>query len=446
MNSLLVWLIPPCTGALIGFVTNVVAIRMLFRPLTEKRICGLRLPFTPGILPRQRHKLADSIGAMVERELFTPEILKARLRQEDVRESLYQTVVRCTDRILTAPMEAHGNTARFLGPLFGNIVHSPAFELLFDRVFAALAGGKRSVRELLGPEYGDRVEKNTERFIRDRISRAIPSITGQILLAAEAAFPEAAASFIRFLHEPAVHGELEVQGRIFLNSAVLKLNVFQRFFISAGQYDKTLNERMPEIIDDLIRQLEEVFRDQHMRRMFLGLLGEALPRILSSGDTYERLVRYMSDKVRSSLDKPVGELLRSLTRDDIRTLGRKALGYLKNNGPELDSVLEGFFERCRGISLGELLAMDIEKKKNLDSFLNDRLLELADEQTAAVLDSINVRTLVSDRIDSLDMIRVEGIILDVMAHQLKWINVFGGILGAFIGIFHSAFTWVMGLF
>jgi uncharacterized membrane protein YheB (UPF0754 family) len=39
------------------------------------------------------------------------------------------------------------------------------------------------------------------------------------------------------------------------------------------------------------------------------------------------------------------------------------------------------------------------------------------------------------------MIDVEHIVLDVMAHQLKWINVFGAILGAFIGGFQILFSY-----
>jgi uncharacterized membrane protein YheB (UPF0754 family) len=56
-----------------------------------------------------------------------------------------------------------------------------------------------------------------------------------------------------------------------------------------------------------------------------------------------------------------------------------------------------------------------------------------DENIEGTLSSVNVRVLVSDRINSLDMLRVEKIILDVMAGQLKWINIFGAILGALIG-------------
>ena len=52
MKNLLLFCVPPLVGALIGFITNVLAIKMLFRPLRPHYLFGLRIPFTPGILPR----------------------------------------------------------------------------------------------------------------------------------------------------------------------------------------------------------------------------------------------------------------------------------------------------------------------------------------------------------------------------------------------------------
>jgi uncharacterized membrane protein YheB (UPF0754 family) len=72
-------------------------------------------------------------------------------------------------------------------------------------------------------------------------------------------------------------------------------------------------------------------------------------------------------------------------------------------------------------------------KARLDAFLAEKILDTADKQTENLLTTINVKSLVSERIDSLDMLRVEKIILDVLADQLWWINIFGGILGALIG-------------
>ncbi|MDR1352411.1 MAG: DUF445 family protein, partial [Treponema sp.] len=74
-----------------------------------------------------------------------------------------------------------------------------------------------------------------------------------------------------------------------------------------------------------------------------------------------------------------------------------------------------------------------EKKRRADGLILERLLSFAGKHTESILKTINIRAMVTERIDSLDMLRVERIILDVLADQLKWINFFGAILGALIG-------------
>ena len=54
-----------------------------------------------------------------------------------------------------------------------------------------------------------------------------------------------------------------------------------------------------------------------------------------------------------------------------------------------------------------------------------------------MLRSIDIRELVVDKIDSLDMIEVERMILKVVDKELWAITMFGGILGALIGILQS---------
>jgi uncharacterized membrane protein YheB (UPF0754 family) len=99
MRTLLVWLVPPLVGAGIGFLTNVLAIKMLFRPLRAYHIGPFRLPFTPGILPRERAVLAKSIGLMVARELLTPEIIRNRLNQADAQQFLKESATKLTEKI-----------------------------------------------------------------------------------------------------------------------------------------------------------------------------------------------------------------------------------------------------------------------------------------------------------------------------------------------------------
>ncbi|MDD6065009.1 MAG: DUF445 family protein, partial [Firmicutes bacterium] len=44
----------PAIGAVIGYCTNYVAVKMLFRPLKPIRIGKFTLPFTPGVIPKRK--------------------------------------------------------------------------------------------------------------------------------------------------------------------------------------------------------------------------------------------------------------------------------------------------------------------------------------------------------------------------------------------------------
>ncbi|RPJ04013.1 MAG: DUF445 family protein, partial [Spirochaetaceae bacterium] len=103
-QQLLPWIIPPVVGAAIGYITNDIAIRMLFRPLTEKRILGIKIPFTPGIIPKQRHQLAQSIGDMVSRELITGEAVRGQLESPKVKESIFNQISSLTQSVFDIPL------------------------------------------------------------------------------------------------------------------------------------------------------------------------------------------------------------------------------------------------------------------------------------------------------------------------------------------------------
>ena len=78
----------PLVASVIGYSTNWIAIRMLFRPLEEKRLFGYRIPFTPGLIPKRKSQIAENIGRAVGEHLLTPGALEARLEKPEVREEL----------------------------------------------------------------------------------------------------------------------------------------------------------------------------------------------------------------------------------------------------------------------------------------------------------------------------------------------------------------------
>ncbi|MFW5979495.1 MAG: DUF445 family protein [Halanaerobium sp.] len=54
----------------VGWLTNVLAIWMIFHPYQEKNILGIKLPFTPGVVAKNRKRFANSMGRFVEKELL----------------------------------------------------------------------------------------------------------------------------------------------------------------------------------------------------------------------------------------------------------------------------------------------------------------------------------------------------------------------------------------
>ncbi len=75
-------------GALIGFGTNTLAVEMLFRPFAPKYIGKWRLPFTPGLIPKEQGRIAESLGELIEKELFSPEVVSSALNTPEAKEAI----------------------------------------------------------------------------------------------------------------------------------------------------------------------------------------------------------------------------------------------------------------------------------------------------------------------------------------------------------------------
>lgn len=78
------YLIGPAVGAVIGYITNDIAIRMLFRPHQPKYIFGVHVPFTPGIIPKEKARIAGAIGKAVSENLMNREVLEKSLLSDDM--------------------------------------------------------------------------------------------------------------------------------------------------------------------------------------------------------------------------------------------------------------------------------------------------------------------------------------------------------------------------
>lgn len=71
-------------GALIGYITNWLAIKMIFRPHKEMYIGKFKVPFTPGLIPKEKARIASSVGHSIGKHLLNEETIQAYLCGEKV--------------------------------------------------------------------------------------------------------------------------------------------------------------------------------------------------------------------------------------------------------------------------------------------------------------------------------------------------------------------------
>lgn len=92
MQVFLVILFMVVVGAVIGGITNVIAIRMLFHPFKPYYIFKMRVPFTPGLIPKRREEIASKIGQVIEEHLITETVINNKLNESNTRASINELV------------------------------------------------------------------------------------------------------------------------------------------------------------------------------------------------------------------------------------------------------------------------------------------------------------------------------------------------------------------
>lgn len=80
---LLKLILAPVVGGIIGYITNDLAIKMLFHPYKPVYIGKFHVPFTPGLIPSQKERIAKGLGGVIGGQLLNREtILKEALNPE----------------------------------------------------------------------------------------------------------------------------------------------------------------------------------------------------------------------------------------------------------------------------------------------------------------------------------------------------------------------------
>ena len=125
------YITPPVAGGIIGYYTNDIAIKMLFRPYRAIYIGGRRIPFTPGLIPRNQARLAQNIADAIMDSLLTPEeiqnLARRLLQTERVEAAILWLLKMAIDQVKS---EKEQKTAKIIAGILRDLLGESLPKLL----------------------------------------------------------------------------------------------------------------------------------------------------------------------------------------------------------------------------------------------------------------------------------------------------------------------------
>ncbi|BAZ45827.1 hypothetical protein NIES4102_28540 [Chondrocystis sp. NIES-4102] len=135
LENLWIYFVPPVAGSVIGYFTNDIAIKMLFRPYRAIYIGKRKLPFTPGLIPSNQERLAQKVSDTIMGSLLTPseiQKLAQRLLATERMESAILWLLK------SALEEVKADQQQKTAKILGNILHD-LFSQSLPRLLKVLA-------------------------------------------------------------------------------------------------------------------------------------------------------------------------------------------------------------------------------------------------------------------------------------------------------------------
>lgn len=143
-------------GAFIGYGTNALAVEMLFRPYGPKYIGKWQLPFTPGLIPKEQGRIAESLGEVIEKELFSVEIVSEALDAPEAKAAMEAWL----DQLLDSAATSEKTPRELLVQALGEEAYIRKREELSDLLCSFLV--KKAAQAKLGDAFARQLSHRTD--------------------------------------------------------------------------------------------------------------------------------------------------------------------------------------------------------------------------------------------------------------------------------------------
>ncbi|MDY2582605.1 MAG: DUF445 family protein [Clostridium perfringens] len=487
-----IYIIGALIGAVIGYITNWLAIKMLFRPREAKYIFGMKLPFTPGLIPKEKSRIANKVGETVGTHLLNSDSLSKALKDDKIKAKFNEVAKEKINQVINSNSTLEESLKNTLGEnyyaLKGNMINNITKIIL------------ESIQE---EEFKNKVKFYIVDSIKERLNKK----------------PEKIIDFINSnkFREVIINTLEEEKTRDIIGKALLKE------VKTLGKEDLTIEEVIPENIkpyieeyvksqkDTLVDIIKNLLRDDEVSHKIKSAINDNIPSIVSmflSGDViYGKLVslvnkslseeenkEYICDAalafVHESMKKKVSDVINNVGEEKLEVisdaLGDKIskklnteenidsiisklnckissfssyeeiikvlfndyenilidnidsmISQIVNNNQlsgEISKIIEKVFDKFLQNSLNDICYNKQNLENSIMSILDNLYNDFVENKSAKVLEIVDISSIVEEQINAFEVDYAEEIIIGIANKELKAITWLGALLGGILGI------------
>ena len=270
------YIIAPLLGGVIGYITNDIAIRMLFRPHTAKYIFGIHIPFTPGIIPKEKGRIAEAVGGVISENLMNKEVLEKYLLSEDMVGKVRSAV----DEFIATQQRNNETVSQFLGhylskeeiDTFAQNINQSITKQTYEKLADSSVGEK--VAHIAIDHVAQKLTIDGAQELLSGIGGALGGLGG---MAAGLFGGNIVAKFLGMLREPAEHFLAKnINTMLRDNGEEIVSNMI------GGEVDNFLNKPVSKLLEGHEEQLAQAVNT--IESIYRSIITEHLPKILQSID------------------------------------------------------------------------------------------------------------------------------------------------------------------
>jgi uncharacterized membrane protein YheB (UPF0754 family) len=487
-----------------GYGAAWLAIWMLFHPYKPVKLFGITI-WPQGMIPRHRDKLAQSIGNAVGNELVSQEtVFDALFETSFFKRKVEDFVNAYTHDLLSTvhpsfiealPSQARAPVLDTISGLQYRLAEYIAELLKGDETAKAIeAFVDRQVDELLTRAIGETIPveafDHIQQFVQERFTKLVDDET---LAGKVRDFVSSRISFIKERIDsqvpPIVHHLADIatseNTRKTIGALIKRevddyyeqLSLIKKIFISREriyrEVDELVNKSLPRRIEEYLRgpafeQEAETFLNATIDNVMSRPLNELIGKIES--EKFEAIKREIanrllelakSEELAASLSAYVGGAFERLRPQTLRSalehldpnaiqrskdfINRSLLSMLahEETARTINAILSAQIERLLMAPIGRLGDHLSERSvRRASEALIHKITDAARERLPSAIAEFDVGGLVRKKVSDYPIEKLEELVLSVAQHHLKTIELFGAIIGFFIGVGQAIYFWL----